>query len=30
VTVGTIRMSNEAITELAGVLPLGTPVHIQA
>jgi lipoprotein-anchoring transpeptidase ErfK/SrfK len=27
---GCIRMSNEAITELAGVLPLGTPVHIQA
>lgn len=27
---GCIRMSNEAITELAGVLPLGTPVHIEA
>lgn len=27
---GCIRMSNEAITELAGILPLGTPVHIEA
>jgi lipoprotein-anchoring transpeptidase ErfK/SrfK len=27
---GCIRMSNEAITELAGILPLGTPVHIAA
>ncbi len=27
---GCIRMSNEAITELAGILPLGTPVHITA
>ena len=27
---GCIRMSNEAITELAEVLPLGTPVHIEA
>ncbi|HEX6424232.1 MAG TPA: L,D-transpeptidase [Acidimicrobiales bacterium] len=27
---GCIRMSNEAITELAVVLPLGTPVHIEA
>lgn len=27
---GCIRMSNEAITELAAVLPLGTPVHITA
>lgn len=27
---GCIRMSNEAITELAAVLPLGTPVHIEA
>jgi lipoprotein-anchoring transpeptidase ErfK/SrfK len=27
---GCIRMSNEAITELAGMLPLGTPVVIEA
>ena len=27
---GCIRMSNEAISELAGILPLGTPVHIEA
>lgn len=27
---GCIRMSNEAITELAAMLPLGTPVHIAA
>jgi lipoprotein-anchoring transpeptidase ErfK/SrfK len=27
---GCIRMSNEGITELAGILPLGTPVHIEA
>lgn len=27
---GCIRMSNEAITTLAGQLPLGTPVHIEA
>jgi lipoprotein-anchoring transpeptidase ErfK/SrfK len=27
---GCIRMSNEAITELAGLLPLGTPVHIES
>ena len=27
---GCIRMSNEAITDLAAVLPLGTPVHIAA
>jgi lipoprotein-anchoring transpeptidase ErfK/SrfK len=27
---GCIRMSNEAITELAGMLPLGTPVHIES
>jgi lipoprotein-anchoring transpeptidase ErfK/SrfK len=27
---GCIRMSNDAITELAGILPLGTPVHIAA
>jgi lipoprotein-anchoring transpeptidase ErfK/SrfK len=27
---GCIRMSNEAITDLAGILPLGTPVHIEA
>jgi lipoprotein-anchoring transpeptidase ErfK/SrfK len=26
---GCIRVSNEAITEMAGILPLGTPVHIQ-
>ena len=25
---GCIRVSNEAITEMAGMLPLGTPVHI--
>ena len=25
---GCIRVSNEAITEMAGILPLGTPVHI--
>ena len=27
---GCIRLSNEAITDLAAVLPLGTPVHIAA
>ncbi|HEX6165522.1 MAG TPA: L,D-transpeptidase [Acidimicrobiales bacterium] len=27
---GCIRVSNEAITEMAGILPLGTPVHIAA
>lgn len=27
---GCIRMSNDAITRLAGILPLGTPVHIAA
>jgi lipoprotein-anchoring transpeptidase ErfK/SrfK len=27
---GCIRMTNEAITRLAGILPLGTPVHIAA
>jgi lipoprotein-anchoring transpeptidase ErfK/SrfK len=27
---GCIRVSNEAITEMAGMLPLGTPVHIEA
>jgi lipoprotein-anchoring transpeptidase ErfK/SrfK len=27
---GCIRMSNDAITELAAILPLGTPVHIEA
>ncbi len=27
---GCIRMSNEAITDLAAVLPLGTPVHMAA
>ena len=27
---GCIRVSNEAITEMAGILPLGTPVHIEA
>lgn len=27
---GCIRMSNDAITALAGELPLGTPVHIEA
>ncbi len=27
---GCIRMDNETITELAGMLPLGTPVHITA
>ena len=27
---GCIRMSNEAITQLASELPLGTPVHIEA
>ena len=27
---GCIRMSNDAITELAGVLPLGTPVYVHA
>jgi lipoprotein-anchoring transpeptidase ErfK/SrfK len=30
VSKGCIRMSNEAITKLAEVLPLGTPVHIEA
>ena len=30
VTHGCIRMSNEGITELAGILPLGTPVDIVA
>jgi lipoprotein-anchoring transpeptidase ErfK/SrfK len=27
---GCIRVANEAITEMAGMLPLGTPVHIEA
>jgi hypothetical protein len=28
VTHGTIRMDNAEITTLAGILPLGTPVHV--
>jgi lipoprotein-anchoring transpeptidase ErfK/SrfK len=30
VSSGCVRMSNEAITRLAGVLPVGVPVEIRA